>query len=66
MLCYCATLDVPITTVRIISAWLQAHRKRHDRRSYQRAATCWTQATMLLRWLYDATSIATIARDVGV
>ena len=66
MLCYCATLDVPTSTVRTISAWLQTHRKRHDLRPHQRAATCWMQTIMLLRWLYDATSIAAIARDADV
>ncbi|MDR7353838.1 Transposase DDE domain protein [Corynebacterium felinum] len=66
MLRYSATLDVPISTARTISAWLQAHRRRHDLRPHQRATTCWEQAIMLLRWLYEATSIATIARDARV
>gem|GEM_PF-5165168 len=43
MLFYSATLDVPISTVRTISAWLKAHRKKTDRRLWQPAATCWKQ-----------------------
>ncbi len=67
MLFYSAAFDVAVSTARTISAWLHAHRKRHDRRPWQRAATCWVQTIMLVRWLYDATSIATIApRCTGI
>lgn len=66
MLSYRATLDLPETIVRRIAAWLSAHRRRHDRRPWQRAATCWTQAILLCRWMCDATPIHRLARDHGL
>ena len=38
---YRATLDVPVSTARTISGWLAAHRKAHDIRPGQQAATPW-------------------------
>ena len=66
MLSYRATLDLPDTIVRRISAWLSAHRRRHDRRPWQRAKSCWTQAVMVCRWMLDATPIRRLARDHGL
>ena len=66
MLFYSATLDVPKSTARTVSAWIQAHRKKNDQRPWQRAASCWKQTIMLLRWLKDGTNITTIARDAKV
>ncbi|WP_066059629.1 IS5/IS1182 family transposase [Gulosibacter bifidus] len=66
MLSYRATLPVPLVVVRRVSAWLQHHRRVHDTRSYQRAATCWTQAVLFLRWLIDATPVVRLARDHGL
>ena len=66
MLSYRATLDLPATIVRRIAAWLSAHRRAHDRRLWQRAATCWTQAIMFCRWMSDATPIHLLARDHGL
>lgn len=66
VLFYHATLHVPMHTVRTISAWIYAHRKKNDKRPWQRATTCWKQTIMLLRWLYDDTDILTIARDSKV
>lgn len=66
MLSYRATLDVPIETVARVSRWLQAHRKRVDSRPWQRAATCWTQAVLVLRWLIDGTDVHLLARDAKV
>lgn len=66
MITYRATLDVPLTTVARVSAWLQAHRRTHDARPWQRAATTWTQAVMVLRWMTEAAEVALIARDGGV
>lgn len=64
MLSYRVTLDLPETIVRRISAWLSAHRRRHDQRPWQRAATCWTQAVMFYRWMIDATPHPqVVARD---
>lgn len=66
MLSYRATLPVPLFVVRRVSAWLQAHRRAHDKRPWQRAATCWTQAVLVLRWLIDATGVHRLARDHGL
>lgn len=33
-------------------------------RPWQRAATSWVQAVMLLRWLIEAANVAAVARDV--
>jgi hypothetical protein len=63
---YRATLDVPTTTVVTVSAWLRAHRRMVDARPWQRAASCWTQAVLALRWLFDGTEIATLARDAKI
>lgn len=66
MLSYRATLDVPASTVRTISAWLAAHRRAHDIRPAQRAATSWVQAVLAGRWLIEATDLKTLARDSGI
>lgn len=66
MITYRATLDVPLPTLATVSGWLGAHRKKHDVRPWQRAATCWTQAIMVLRWLLEGTEVALIAKDARV
>ena len=38
--------------------------ENHDMRPWQRAATSWVQAVMLLRWLIEAANVAAVARDV--
>jgi hypothetical protein len=42
------------------------HRAHTDVRPWQRAATCWTQAVLVLRWLIDGTDVRLLARDAGV
>lgn len=66
MLSYRATLDLPIETVARVSRWIQAHRRRVDRRPWQRAATCWVQAVLVLRWLIEDTDVYLLARDARV
>ena len=66
MLTYRATLDVPTETVARVSGWIQAHRRRVDVRPWQRAATCWVQAVLVLRWLKDDASVDLLARDARV
>ena len=66
MLFYRATPDVPESTARAISGWLAAHRKAHDLRPAQRAATPWVQAVLVLRWLINATDLKTLARDGSI
>jgi hypothetical protein len=60
---YRATLDVPASTVSQVARWLSAYRKLHDRRPWQRAATPFVQAVMVLRWFKNATDLPTLARD---
>lgn len=66
MITYRATLDVPEQTVYRVSLWLAAHRQDHDARPWQRAATPFVQAVLVLRWFTDATDIAVLARDARV
>jgi len=63
---YRATLDVPAATVFQVSRWLAAHRTRHDARPWQRAATPYVQAMMVLRWFKEATDLRILARDAAV
>jgi hypothetical protein len=63
---YRATLDVPPQTVVCVSRWLAAHRKIHDRRPWQRAATPYAQAVLVLRWFKDATDLPVLARDARI
>ena len=63
MITYRATLDVPASTVSQVARWLSAYRKLHDRRPWQRAATPFVQAVMVLRWFKNATDLPTLARD---
>lgn len=66
MITYRATLDVPASTARTVSGWLSAHRKAHDARPWQRAATCWIQAILALRWFKNKTDLPALARDAGI
>ena len=66
MITYRATLDVPADTVRQVSCWLLAHRKAHDLRPWQRAATPYVQAIMVLRWFKEGTDLRVLARDATV
>lgn len=66
MISYRATLDVPFSTVARVSGWIQAHRRAQDVRPWQRAATCWTQAVLVLRWFKDNTAVHLLARDAAI
>ena len=66
MISYRATLDVPVSTLVQVTAWLNRHRQAHDVRPWQRAATCRTQAILLLRWFREATDVKILARDAGI
>ncbi len=65
MITYRATLDVPFTTCATVSGWLASHRRAHDVRPWQRAATCWVQAVMVLRRFVDGTKVHLLARDAA-
>ena len=66
MLSYPATGDVPESIAHTICLWLAAHRRAHDVRPWQRAATCRAQAVLLLRWMVAGTALTTLARDSRV
>ena len=66
MLSYPATLDVPESIAHTICLWLAAHRRAHDARPWQRAATCRVQAVLVLRWMVAGTALTTLARDSRV
>ena len=66
MLSYPATLDVPESIAHAICLWLAAHRRTHDTRPWQRAATCRAQAVLVLRWMVSGTALTTLARDTKV
>lgn len=66
MITYRATLDVPDHTLAQVSRWLAGHRKIHDARPWQRAATPYVQAVMVLRWFKEATDLRILARDAKV
>lgn len=66
MITYRATLDVPIDTLRAVTGWLRDHRRAHDARPWQRAATVYAQALMVLRWFKDDTDLRILARDAGI
>jgi len=63
---YRASLDVPAETGYQVARWLTAHRKAHDARPWQRAATPFVQAVMVLRWFKEATDMRLLARDARV
>lgn len=63
---YRATLDVPTHTVSQVTRWPSAHRKAHDRAPWQRAATPYVRAVMVLRWFKDATDVRLLARDAHI
>lgn len=66
MITYRASLDVPIDTLHAVTRWLREHRRTHDARPWQRAATVYVQAVMVLRWFKDSTDIRLLARDAGI
>lgn len=66
MLSHCAALAVPVSAVRTVSRWIAAHRRAHDARPWQRAATSRAQAIMPLRRLIKATDMTVVARDAKV
>jgi len=66
LITYRATLDVPTHTWSVVTRWITAHRRAHDIRPWQRAATARAQALLVLRWFKDATRVHLLARDAGI
>lgn len=66
MITYPASLDVPATTLEVVTKWLAVYRRRPGKRPVQRAATARTQALLVLRWFKDATKLRILAIDAGI
>lgn len=66
MITYRASLDVPIDTLHAVTGWLREHRRVNDTRPWQRAATVYVQAVMVMRWFKEATDLRILARDAGI
>ena len=66
MLTYSATLDVPEETATLLVELLAAERLRRGTGIGARAASCRTQAVLVLRWFREDTGMPTLARDAGV
>jgi len=61
-----ATLDVPTDTATLLTDLLIAERRRRGTGIGTRAATCRTQAILVLRWFREDTGMPVLARDAGV
>ncbi|WP_442914082.1 hypothetical protein [Kribbella sp. NBC_00359] len=57
MITYRATLDVPAETALSLAVWLGEHRRSLGTRKSRRAASCYRQAVLVLRWFRDDTSL---------
>ncbi len=66
MITYRATLDVPAETALRLAVWLGEHRRSLGTRKGRRAAGCYRQAVLVLRWFRDDTSLRMLARDAGI
>ncbi len=66
MLTYPATLDVPEETATLLVELLAAERLRRGTGIGARAASCRTQAVLVLRWFREDIGMPTLARDAGV
>ena len=66
MIAYRSTLDVPDAVFATVVRWIQQHRNRVDRRPWQRAASCRSQALLVLRCLKAAALVDAAARDIAV
>jgi DDE superfamily endonuclease len=63
---YSATLDVPAGTVAQLVELLVAERRRRGTGIGARAASCFDQAVLVLRWFREDTGMPVLARDAGV
>ena len=66
MIAYSATLDVPEETATLLVELLAAERLRRGTGVGARAASCWDQAVLVLRWFREDTGMPTLARDAGI
>jgi hypothetical protein len=63
---YSATLDVPDDTATRLVELLAAERMRRGCGVGARAASCRTQALLVLRWFREDHRVAALARDAGI
>ena len=49
-----------------LSGWLAAHRRALGTRKHRRAASCYQQAVLVLRWFRDDIRMRTLAADAGL
>jgi hypothetical protein len=63
---YSATLDVPVDTATQLVELLVAERRRRGTGIGARAASCFDQAVLVLRWFREDTGMPVLARDAGV
>jgi DDE superfamily endonuclease len=63
---YTAVLDVSEDSVAFLTGLLGAERVRRGTRAGRRALSCRDQAVLVLRWLFDDTRMAQLARDNGI
>jgi hypothetical protein len=66
VIAYSATLDVPEQTATLLVELLAAERLRRGTGVGARAASCWDQAVLVLRWFREDTGMPTLARDAGI
>ena len=66
MIAYSATLDVPADTATLLTELLVAERLRRGTGIGARAASCYEQAVLVLRWFREDTGMPTLACDAGV
>lgn len=66
MIAYSATLDVPEETATLLVDLLVADRRRRGTGVGARAASCFDQAVLVLRWFREDTPMPILARDAGV
>src|SRR3954465_5982608 len=61
-----APLDVPAETATLLTELLVAERLRRGTGIGARAASCYEQAVLVLRWFREDTGMPTLACDAGV
>jgi hypothetical protein len=66
VIAYSATLDVPQDTATLLTELLVAERLRRGTGIGARAASCYEQAVLVLRWFREDTGMPTLACDAGV
>jgi hypothetical protein len=63
---YSATLDVPADTATQLGELLVTERRRRGTGLGARAASCFDQAVLVLRWFREDTGMPVLTRDAGV